>query len=146
MIINPSWKSICLERLFCQSREGPDHYLPSECLDFEQRDFDAIEAVCGKYCNNKVRDFARSLRHRWMNNDLPSAYSFMDFEAEVRSRLLYRKRWNIKEAITSDLDQAIPSYEEYSDVSYCIREGIIALERRDYALDVINEVCMAGMV
>jgi hypothetical protein len=140
MIINPFWKDVCTEYLSRHFTDDQYLRLPLECISFEQADFDVIIALGKKYQNKSLVDDFTAYKRSWQASRLPPLFSFVDLELEARTRLLYRKRWNIKFEIQEDLENSFSSYQEFREVLYCIRACIEAIEKRCDAICCLTQV------
>ncbi len=139
MIINSDWKTICLRYLAIQPVEKDFLRLPAECLVIERKDFDCMLAISIRHRNASAKDVIISRQQEWLDGAMPPAFSFMDLEADVKSRLLYRKSWNVKSAIMQELERGISSYGEYCEVSECIRACVKAIQMRVDAIELIEQ-------
>ena len=140
MIVNPFWKDVCTEYL---SRHFTDYQylrLPIDCISFEQADFDVIIGLAMKYRNQPLANDVTEYKEMWQVSKLPSSFSYIDFELEVRTRLLYRKRWEVKYKIQEDLEICLPCYQRRMEISDCIKACIEAIEKRCDAICCLAQV------
>ena len=107
MIINSDWKAICLRYLAIQPGERNFLRLPAECLIIERKDFDFMLAISIRYRNASAKDVSVSRQQEWLDGTISPTFSFMDLEADVKSRLLHRKSWNVKSAIIQELERGV---------------------------------------
>ena len=139
MIINSDWKAICLRYLAIQPGEIDFLRLPAECLMIERKDFDFMLAISIRHRNASAKDVIVSRQQEWLDGTISPTFSFMDLEADVKSRLLYRRSWNVKSAIIQELERGVSSYDEYYEISECIRACVKAIQMRIDAIELIEE-------
>jgi len=139
MIINSEWKAICLRYLSIQPGEKDFLRLPAECLIIERKDFDFMLGISIRYRNASAKDVIISRQQEWLDGAISPTFSFMDLEADVKSRLLYRKSWHVKLAIIQELERGLSSYDEYYEASECIRACLKAIQMRNDAVELIEQ-------
>jgi hypothetical protein len=139
MIISPCWKDTCTEYLSRLFTDDQYLRLPIDCISFEQADFDVIIGLAKKYRNQPLANDVTAYKEMWQTSSLPPLFSFVDLELEARTRLLYRKRSNLKFEIQEDLENSFSSYQEFAEVLNCVRACIEAIEKRCHAVAIIQD-------